>query len=73
MNPELIQLVTTVGVVPALFIWLLIRVMNEAKVREEKLMSHLEKSNESMENVAKTLERLEERVGHIEIDLKRNN
>lgn len=72
MTPEiLVQLVATVGVIPALFIWLLIRVMNEAGVRETKLMDSLERQGESLEKVANTLDKLEERVERIENDIDR--
>ncbi|WP_412733870.1 BhlA/UviB family holin-like peptide [Heyndrickxia sporothermodurans] len=67
MSAELlIQLVTTVGVLPALFIWLLMRTMNESKARETRLMDHLDRSNVNLEKIAHTLERLDERVTDIE-------
>ena len=77
----LLQLVMGFGVLPGLFVWLLLHVLKEHKAdkeesrhREEKLMAHLEKTNESHERIAKAMEslkyefdrrmeRVEDRVG----------
>lgn len=39
----------------------------EAKERERDLMNHLEKSNESQERTAQTLERIEKNLNHLEV------
>ena len=51
---QIIQLVLQVGVIPALFIWLLMYVMNEHKKdkedsrkREDSLMDHIRKSDDT--------------------------
>ena len=69
----IIQLVTALGVVPALFIWLFMIVTREFKAdraasrhREERLMTHLERTNENQEKIANTLEKLESRIEKVE-------
>lgn len=69
----LVQLIMSLGVLPALFIFLLVYTLKqhekdkeESKEREDKLMTHLEKTNVAHEKISVTLEKLEMRMEQIE-------
>lgn len=53
------------GVFAILFVWLLIDTRKEAKTREEKLTSQIEKQNEQMDRIVQSLERLETQIQNL--------
>ena len=57
-----IDQVASNGFFAILFVWLLIDTRKEAKVREEKLTSQIEKQNEQMDRIVQSLERLENQI-----------
>lgn len=69
----LVQLVMSLGVLPALFIFLLLYTLKqhekdkeESKQREDKLMIQLEKYNDSLEKISISQEKIVMRVENIE-------
>lgn len=63
----IIQLVTSCGILPALFIWLLLDTRKEHKeerqktqAREDALMEHIKKSDETQSQIMKSIERINE-------------
>lgn len=69
----LVQLIMSLGVLPALFIFLLMytlkqheRDKGESKERENKLMTQLDKYNSSLERITLTHEKFDLRLSSIE-------
>jgi hypothetical protein len=66
VNSEfLIQMITTVGLIPALFIWLLLDTRKEhkeerknTKEREDSLFEHINKSDEIQRQIMKSIEQI---------------
>lgn len=54
------------GVFAVLFGWLLFDTRREAKAREERLMSHIEKQEDALGKVTDTIERMDTRLSNIE-------
>lgn len=72
----LVQLIMSLGVLPALFIFLLLYTLKqhekdkqESKLREEKLMNQLDKYNSSLERITLTNEKFDLRLSNIEKEL----
>ncbi|MEH6944627.1 BhlA/UviB family holin-like peptide [Bacillus sp. JJ722] len=53
------------GLFALLFVWLLFDTRKESKAREDKLISQIEKQNESQEKIVLSLERLEHQISTI--------
>ena len=72
----LVQLIMSLGVLPALFIFLLLYTLKQhekdkqdSKQREEKLMNQLDKYNSSLERITLTNEKFDLRLSNIEKEL----
>lgn len=53
------------GLFALLFVWLLYDTRKEAKSREDKLTSQIEKQNSVQAKIVQTLERLEEKISSL--------
>lgn len=56
------------GVFAVLFVWLLIDTRKEAKSREDKLNTQIDKQNEQMGRIVQSLERLETQISSLKED-----
>lgn len=72
----IIQLVTSFGIIPALFVWLLMYVMSENKKdkeesrkRESLLMEHISRSDALLDEIMKSVERVNNSMGIIQVDI----
>lgn len=57
------------GIFAVLFGWLFWDTRKEAKVREEKLMNHIEKQGDALDRITDTMEKMDVRLTHIEGEL----
>lgn len=53
------------GLFALLFVWLLLDTRKEAKAREDKLTSQIDKQNEQMGRIVQSLERLEQQISNL--------
>jgi hypothetical protein len=58
LNPEIIKMIITQGVFCVLFVWLLYDTRKESKLREYKLMLHLEKTDEAHAVIIQSIEKI---------------
>lgn len=58
LNPEIIKMIITQGVFCVLFVWLLYDTRKESKLREDKLMLHLEKTDEAHAVIIQSIEKI---------------
>ena len=58
------------GVFAVLFGWLLLDTRKEAKIREDRLMIHIEKQEVALDKVTDTIERMDTRLSNIEEKVK---
>src|SRR5665647_1066868 len=72
----IIQLITSFGIIPALFVWLLMYIMSENKKdkedsrkREIVLMEHITKSDILMAGIMQSVENVNNSVGIIQTDI----
>jgi len=56
LNPDILKMLISQGIFAVLFVWLLYDTRKEAKIREEKLMSQIEKSEEQHAQIIKAIE-----------------
>lgn len=54
------------GIFAVLFGWLFWDTRKEAKVREDRLMNHIEKQGEALDKITDTMEKMDVRLTHIE-------
>ena len=71
-----IQLISMFGIIPALFVWLLMYIMSENKKdkedsrkREIVLMEHISKSDILMTGIMQSIENVNNSVGLIQTDI----
>ena len=71
-----IQLISMFGIIPALFVWLLMYIMSENKKdkedsrnREITLMEHISKSDILLAEIMKSVERVNASMGLIQLDI----
>ena len=71
-----IQLISMFGIIPALFVWLLMYIMAENKKdkedsrkREIILMEHISKSDILLAEIMKSVERVNASMGLIQLDI----
>ncbi|PFR97158.1 holin [Priestia megaterium] len=57
------------GIFAVLFGWLFWDTRKEAKVREEKLMNHIEKQGDALDRITDTMGKMDVRLTHIEGEL----
>lgn len=57
------------GVFAVLFVWLLIDTRKEAKEREQKLLSQIERQNEAQERIVQAIERIEQKIEKLEVSM----
>ncbi|WP_394175609.1 BhlA/UviB family holin-like peptide [Guptibacillus hwajinpoensis] len=62
LDPEIIKLIVTQGIFAVLFVWLFFDTRREAKEREEKLMTALDKSTDSYKGIVDSVDKLEEKI-----------
>lgn len=55
------------GVFALLFVWLLVDTRKEAKDREQKLLTQIEKQNEAQERIVHAIERIEQKIEILEV------
>lgn len=60
-----VELWLSQGIFCLLFVWLFFDTRKEAKQREEKLSSQIDKQNESQSKIVQSLERLESQITHL--------
>jgi|GEM_PF-3147975 len=59
----------TNGVFALLFVWLLYDTRKEAKEREQKLLTQIEKQNEAQERIVQAIERIEKKIEKMEVSM----
>jgi hypothetical protein len=71
-----IQLITSFGIIPALFVWLLMYIMaenkkdkEESRKREVILMEHIARSDILLAEIMKSVERVNASMGMIQVDI----
>ena len=64
-----IEQFATNGVFAVLFVWLLLDTRKEAKEREQKLLSQIEKQNEAQERIVHAIERIEQKIEKMEVSM----
>ena len=57
------------GVFALLFVWLFLDTRKEAKEREQKLLSQIEKQNEAQERIVQAIERIEQKIEKMEVSM----
>lgn len=57
------------GVFAVLFVWLLVDTRKEAKEREQKLLSQIERQNEAQERIVQAIERIEQKIEKMEVSM----
>ena len=57
------------GVFGLLFVWLLVDTRKEAKEREQKLLSQIERQNEAQERIVQAIERIEQKIEKLEVSM----
>lgn len=60
-----IEQIVSQGIFCLLFVWLLFDTRSEAKKREEKLTTQIEKQNEAQDRIVHSLERLETQISQL--------
>lgn len=56
LSPDMLKMVISQGIFAVLFVWLLYDTRKESKAREEKLMAHIEKSEEAHTQIIHAIE-----------------
>ena len=77
MTAEMVvQLIMSTGIIPALFVWLLMYIMaenkkdkEESRKREVALMEHISKSDILLAEIMKSVERVNASMGLIQTDI----
>ncbi|WP_066639691.1 BhlA/UviB family holin-like peptide [Desulfolucanica intricata] len=62
LSPDIVKMIISQGIFAVLFVWLLYDSRREAKIREEKLMSQIEKSEEQHAQIIKAIEILNNKI-----------
>lgn len=73
MEQVLINTLQGQGIWTVCSVLLVIYVLKDSKAREEKLMDHLDKTNEAHEKIAKSMDSLERRMENVEIYQRRGD
>lgn len=60
------------GVFAGLFVWLLFDSKKDSKVREERLLDHIERQGKALDKVTDTIERVDIRLSRIESKVDKN-
>lgn len=61
------------GVFAVLFGWLFYDTRKESKVREDRLMNHIEKQGEALDRITDTMEKMDVRLTYIEQKVNKPN
>lgn len=73
MEQVLINTLQGQGIWTVCSVLLVIYVLRDSKAREDKLMNHLDKTNEAHEKIAKSMDSLERRMENVEIYQRRGD
>ncbi|MFJ8069992.1 BhlA/UviB family holin-like peptide [Peribacillus sp. NPDC096447] len=60
------QMLIDNGIFAVLFGWLFWDTRKETKIREERLMNHIDKQGEALDRITDTMEKMDVRLTHIE-------
>lgn len=73
MEQVLISALQGQGIWTVCSVLLVVYVLRDSKAREEKLMTHLDKTNDAHEKIAKSMDSLERRMESVEIYQRRGD
>lgn len=66
-----VEMVVTQGIFAVLFIWLFTNTQKESKERENRLMTHLEKTTTTLDTLSIRMETVSTKVDHIDVRLSK--
>lgn len=64
-----VEMIATQGIFAVLFVWLLISTKKESKEREDRLMTHVEKTTETLDVLSNRMEKASTKVDQIDTRL----
>jgi hypothetical protein len=71
VSSEVLTYFVTQGPFAILFVWLLVNTKKESKEREDRLMSHVEKTTETLDDIRDSLRDLRSEVDDIKLEIRK--
>jgi hypothetical protein len=71
ISTEVLTYFVTQGPFAILFVWLLVNTKKESKEREDRLMSHVEKTTETLDDIRDSLRDLRSEVDDIKLEIRK--
>jgi predicted nucleic acid-binding Zn-ribbon protein len=72
VNTEILTYFITQGPFAVLFVWLLYTSKKESKEREDRLMNHVEKTTETLDDIRDSLRDLRSEVDDIKLEIRKD-